>query len=89
MYQAGGGNGENRYGIIDAKPGDSEKVGEGALKLEGLRVEVDPPQEWKQMFSEVWRQERDFFFRAVHEWRGLGQRSREVRGAVALGLQPL
>ena len=62
MYQAGGGNGENRYGIIDAKPGESKKVGEGALKLDGMRVEVDPPQEWKQMFHEVWRQERDYFF---------------------------
>ena len=62
MYQVGGANGENRYGIIDAKAGDTKKAGEGALKLDGLRVQVDPPQEWKQMFREVWRQERDFFF---------------------------
>ncbi len=60
-------------GIIDAKPliarDDSaapppppHKVGEGALKLDGMRVEADPPQEWKEMFNEVWRQERDYFF---------------------------
>ena len=50
-------------GIIDAKPPDApRKVGDGALKLDGMRVEVDPPQEWKEMFNEVWRQERDYFF---------------------------
>ncbi len=38
------------------------KVGDGALKLDGMRAEVDPPQEWKEMFNEVWRQERDYFF---------------------------
>ena len=27
-----------------------------------MRLEVDPPAEWKQMFNEVWRQERDYFF---------------------------
>jgi len=29
-----------------------------------MRVEADPPQEWKQIFNEVWRQERDYFFEA-------------------------
>jgi hypothetical protein len=27
-----------------------------------MRTEVDPPQEWKEIFNEVWRQERDYFF---------------------------
>ncbi len=52
------------YGIIDAKPSEKEphKVGEGALNLAGLRMNVDPRAEWKQIFDEVWRQERDYFF---------------------------
>ncbi len=57
--------GEHTYGIIDAKvpPEDHPvKAGEGALKLEGMRMEVDPRAEWKQIFNEVWRQERDYFF---------------------------
>jgi tricorn protease len=59
------GEGEAGMGIIDAKPPDSpHKVGDGALKLDGMRVEADPPQEWKQIFNEVWRQERDYFFEA-------------------------
>ncbi len=53
------------FGIIDAKPADApKKAGEGALNLGGMRAEIDPPAEWKEMFSEVWRQERDFFFEA-------------------------
>jgi tricorn protease len=60
LYSAGGGT----YGIIDAKPDSQKKVGDGKLNLAGMRVEVDPPQEWKQMFNEVWRQERDYFYEA-------------------------
>jgi tricorn protease len=57
--------GPPKFGIIDAKPPDApHKVGDGALNLGNMRVEVDPPQEWKQIFNEVWRQERDYFFEA-------------------------
>ena len=70
------GGGPHSYGIIDAKVpsgeshgggGDSKslaKVGDGALKLDGMRMNVDPQAEWKQIYSEVWRQERDYFFEA-------------------------
>ncbi|MGD0506641.1 MAG: PDZ domain-containing protein [Terriglobales bacterium] len=62
LYRA---EGDGAFGIIDAKPLDTaHKVGDGALKLDGMRVEVDPPLEWKEMFNEVWRQERDYFFEA-------------------------
>src|SRR5256885_14406152 len=30
-----------------------------------MQTEVDPPQEWNQIFNEVWRQERDYFFEAA------------------------
>jgi tricorn protease len=64
LYEAKGGE-EKSYGIIDAKPGDApKKVGEGALNLSGVRAEIDPPAEWKQIFNEVWRQQRDYFFEA-------------------------
>jgi tricorn protease len=63
LYKAEGDSGP--IGIIDAKPPDSpHKMGDGALKLDGMRVEVDPPQEWREIFNEVWRQERDYFFEA-------------------------
>ena len=38
------------------------KPGEGMLKLDGLQVWVEPRAEWKQMFNEVWRIERDFLY---------------------------
>ncbi len=53
------------YGIIDAAPPAADaahKTGEGALELEGMRAEIDPAAEWKQMLYEVYRQERDYFF---------------------------
>ena len=36
--------------------------GAGALNLSGMEVMVDPVAEWKQMYREVWRIERDFFY---------------------------
>ncbi|MDQ6760060.1 MAG: PDZ domain-containing protein [Acidobacteriota bacterium] len=38
------------------------KPGEGVLKLDSAEVRVDPREEWKQMYREVWRIERDFFY---------------------------
>jgi tricorn protease len=38
------------------------KPGEGALKLEAMEVYVDPRAEWSQMYHEVWRIQRDFFY---------------------------
>jgi len=34
------------------------------LLLEGITIEVDPRQEWQQMFDEAWRLQRDFFWRS-------------------------
>ncbi|PYV94235.1 MAG: hypothetical protein DMG89_25965 [Acidobacteria bacterium] len=63
LYEAG--KDGHTYGIIEAKPeSQPKKVGDGAISLSGLRTEVDPPVEWKEMFDEVWRQERDYFFEA-------------------------
>jgi len=65
LYQTAG-EGDKKYGIIDAKPGDSpKKAGDGALNLGGMRAEIDPSQEWKDMFYEVWRQQRDYFYEAA------------------------
>ena len=53
------------FGIIDAKPsGTPHHMGDGALNLSSLEMRIDPRAEWKQMFDEAWRQERDFFFEA-------------------------
>ena len=38
------------------------KAGEGALSLAALQVRVDPAAEWMQMYHEVWRIERSYFY---------------------------
>ena len=40
------------------------KPGEGALRLNDMEVNVDPIAEWKQMYHEVWRIERSYFYDA-------------------------
>ncbi len=42
------------------------KPGDGALKLDAMEVYTDPRVEWNQMYHEVWRIERDFFYDPNH-----------------------
>jgi tricorn protease len=51
--------GDRRFVVGTGAP---PKPGEGALKLEALEVRVDPAAEWRQMYREVWRIERDFLY---------------------------
>ncbi|UCF07157.1 MAG: PD40 domain-containing protein, partial [bacterium] len=46
-------------GIIDASATDSKG---GALDLSDLEMHLDPLAEWKQIFNEAWRMERDFYY---------------------------
>src|SRR5271157_532220 len=66
----------NVYGIVDATPptGGAHKSGEGTLDLSGMRAQIDPRAEWQQMYYEVYRQERDYFFEASMngvDWAGV------------------
>ena len=61
----GGGRGGDaaaapQYVIVSATA--PVKAGEGALKLSDVEVHVDPLAEWKQMYHEVWRIERSYFY---------------------------
>ena len=53
-----------RYGgnlsVDSVVPG--RKVGKNSLSLAGLRVKVNPVQEWQQMFLDAWRITRDWFY---------------------------
>ena len=42
----------------DGKPGE----GDGRLKIDAVQVRVDPRAEWPQIFDEVWRINRDYFY---------------------------
>ena len=55
LYQQG-------EGWFIAPTAQAAKPGEGALKVQSMEVWVDPRAEWKQMYYEIWRIERDFFY---------------------------
>jgi tricorn protease len=48
------------YGIVDAHPG--QHVDQGALNFDHLDMQVEPRAEWKEMFDDAWRIERDWFY---------------------------
>lgn len=50
-------------GMPGGRPGEGPgKPGEGSLNVAAMEVRVEPRAEWKQMFYEIWRHERDFFY---------------------------
>lgn len=70
LYVAGG-----TWGIVDAS--GTISPGAGALSVDALRVRVDPKAEWKQIFREVWRIQRDFFYAPnMHgaDWEAMGEK---------------
>jgi len=77
---------DKQYGIVDAKPGTTPKVGDGALKLDGMSMRLDPRAEWRQIFDEAWRLERDSFYVAnMHgvDWPALRRRYGALLPSVA------
>jgi tricorn protease len=56
LYREGG-----TFGILEAKA-KGKSPSDGALKLGDLDMLLDPRAEWRQMFYEAWRLERDFFY---------------------------
>ncbi len=62
LYQAGGGAGGARWGIVATdRPA---KVGDGALRVDQLEMQVDPRAEWAEIFRETWRLQREYFYDA-------------------------
>jgi len=57
-------------------PGENQKF-EKTLPLGDMQMMVDPTQEWKQIFMDVWRFERDYFYDAgMHgvDWKQAKER---------------
>jgi tricorn protease len=51
------------FGILStAPPSSPHHVGDGKLNLSGMNAEINPRAEWREMFFDAWREERDFFF---------------------------
>src|SRR5260370_12461221 len=65
---------DNKWFIAAADK--APKSGEGALKLDNFEVYVEPREEWRQMYNEIWRIERDFFYDPHYHGLDLGQARR-------------
>lgn len=71
-------------GIVDLAGG--KKVGDGKLEFGGLNAWVDPRQEWRQMYDEAWRLERDLYYDPAMgglDWNAVGERYRQLVPFVA------
>jgi tricorn protease len=62
LYQARG-----QWAIVGT--GGAPAAGDGRLDVGGLRMEVDPRAEWRQLFDDVWRLNRDYLY--VENFHGL------------------
>jgi len=71
-YYSGG-----ALGIVDIHPGPPVTPGEGKVDLTAVEAVIDPRAEWRQMFWESWRFERDHFYDKDFlgmNWDGIGKR---------------
>src|SRR6266705_2819505 len=69
---------KNEYAIIEPK--ESQKF-DKKLPVSGLETVIDPEAEWKQLFTEAWRLERDYFYDPnMHgvDWQAMRQRYGEL-----------
>lgn len=55
------------------------KPGDGRLKTEDLEMRLDPRAEWEQMYREVWRIERDYFYDPGHHGLDLKKAAKTYR----------
>ncbi len=64
-----------QFALYDASPAGANS--RKAVSTAGLMVDRDPPQEWNQIFHEVWRRYRDYFYVGnMHgfDWAAIGKR---------------
>ena len=63
LYQGAGDDGDpsGHWAVVDAG-GEPPADGKGALATQGLKVDLDPLAEWRQIFNEAWRIERDYLY---------------------------
>jgi tricorn protease len=86
IYRAGG-----RLRVLEAgaKP-ENETEGPGRksgwLDLDRVKVSIDPPSEWQQMYRQAWRLQRDYFWTedmSGLDWQAVYQRYWPLLGRVA------
>ena len=75
---------DNEYKLYDATPKGKDSA--KSVSVKGMTADIVPAQEWAQMFDEVWRRYRDFFYvENMHgyDWEALGRQYRALLPYVA------
>jgi tricorn protease len=68
--------GQDLY-VINADGNAQSKLDDKKVKIDGWTFLVDPVEEWKQIFTDAWRMERDYFYdKNLHgvDWKGIYNR---------------
>jgi tricorn protease len=68
---------QGEYNLMEAEPGASRH----AVRTRELMVDSVPSEEWAEIFDEVWRRYRDFFYaKNMHgyDWKALGDQYRPL-----------
>ena len=68
-------------GLVLGGSRDSIDAGKGRIDIEAVSVRVDPRAEWRQIFDEVWRINRDYFYDpGMHgaDWPAMGEKYRQL-----------
>ena len=50
------------YYMIDAGTSKESDLGKNKIDLSGWRFAITPQEDWKQIFTDAWRMERDYFY---------------------------
>ena len=73
---------DKAYNLYDVKPGENEEVNEKdkkTISTKELVMDRVPTQEWEEIFNEVWRRYRDFFYvknMNGYDWKAIGDQYR-------------
>jgi tricorn protease len=77
---------EDALQLLDAKPEAKDAKEKKTVSTKGLAVDRVPAQEWAEIFDEVWRRYRDFFYVTNmhgYDWKAIGERYRALLPYVA------
>ncbi len=53
---------KNDFYVIDAKPAPAGKIAEKKVNLKGWDFSINVREDWRQIFIDAWRLERDYFY---------------------------
>ncbi|MEJ2583501.1 MAG: S41 family peptidase [Robiginitalea sp.] len=53
---------QNNFYMLDAGTSEVKDLSEGQISLKGWKFPIIPREEWRQLYTDAWRMERDYFY---------------------------